>query len=131
MCERRHYVHRAIVSRGELPFRSLRSHGIQAASGAHTSAGTRDLEKRVNLILLSSRFLRQGRLTGRPKCARASHEGLWKREASHALLHTHPRKLHTWYVRMDQFLQVQKPIYHFHDCTVQTQRRHAVTNSND
>ena len=29
-------------------------------------------------------------------------------------------KLYTRYVRMNQSFQVQKPIYHFHDCAVQS-----------
>ena len=47
---------------------------------------------------------------------------LVKRE--HALFHSHTRFTYQWFIRLDQSFQVHKSIYHFHDCSIQTQSSH-------
>ncbi|CBK24976.2 uncharacterized protein [Blastocystis hominis] len=47
-----------------------------------------------------------------------------KIEITHALLHSHTRFTYQWFIQFNQSLQVQKSIYHFHDCSILTQSSH-------
>ena len=79
----RHTVHRACQPcRAAIP--TLSSHGIQAPPGARTSAETRVLG--ANPILLSSRFLRHGRLSGNDRSVQVQVMSVYGKESKPCII---------------------------------------------